>query len=105
MDTKICKRCGVEQPVDNFRPYYNSNGRYSFCRTCERIDARRKYLIRRGDAATQEQREELQRIDALYEARVSVGLAAPNKSRGANVSVDDLVTAQLNKLSGGDTHA
>jgi hypothetical protein len=99
MDTRICKRCGVEQPVDNFRTYYGrSSGRYTYCKTCERIEARRKYLKGRGDAATPEQREELQRIEELYEARVSAGLAAPNRSRGTNVPVDDLVTAQLNKL-------
>ena len=51
MGTKVCKRCGRELPVDQFRNYYGGReGSYSFCKTCEKIEQRRKYLLAK-DAA------------------------------------------------------
>ena len=98
METKTCKRCGTEQPVDNFRMYYNGHAsRYTFCRTCERIEARRKYLVRGYERLNDEQKKELESIEALYEARQAAGLAVPGRSRGASV-VSLIVDDQLNKL-------
>lgn len=82
MDTKICKRCGTEQPIDNFRRYYDKpTGRYTFCRTCERIETRRKYLVRNYERLNDDQKRELESIEQLYDARVAAGLAAPEIGR------------------------
>lgn len=78
---KTCSRCGVAQPLENFRHYYNGrNGYYRHCKTCESIEARRKYLIKRSDAATPEQLEELDKIRALYDKRAEAGLDVPCRS-------------------------
>lgn len=82
---KTCSRCGVEQPLENFRQYYNrgeNGGHYKYCKTCESIESRRKYLAKRGAAATPEQLEELAKINKLYEKRSAMGLDIPGRSSG-----------------------
>lgn len=85
METKICKRCGIERPIDQFRPYYGRpSGRYSFCKTCERIEQRRKYLVGK-DAADQldglsaEEQAELSKINELYAYHQAAGRPVPGK--------------------------
>lgn len=74
---KTCSRCGETKPLEEFRPYYNrSTGRYSFCKTCERIETRRKYLVKRA-TLTPAQQEELAKINALYAKRKAAGLSVP----------------------------
>lgn len=100
MDTKTCKRCGIEQPVDNFRNYYGrAKGKYTFCRTCERIEARRKYLNSRRDTLSPEQVDELNSIEQLYDLRAANNLAVPGRSTAmGSPSVSSLVDEQLAKL-------
>ena len=95
METKVCSRCGIEKPIAEFREYYTVSGTYKYCKECEKIEARRKYLIRKGDAITDAQREELDRIGILYERRRSKGLEAPTDS--SSVSVNDLLDKYLNE--------
>lgn len=99
MSTKICKNCGQEKSVDLFRHYYDGRkGTYTYCRDCERIETRRKYLKRRGDKCTPAQRKELQDIEELYRARAAKGLHAPGISQ-KKPSVADLVEQQLNNFT------
>ena len=99
MSTKMCSYCGQEKSLDDFRDYYDGRkGKYTFCKECERIESRRKYLMRRGDACTPEQKQELEDIAALYKARAAHGLNAPGLKR-PKVTVADLVERQLNNLS------
>lgn len=105
MDTYVCKSCGQEQPVDNYRKYYGGRrGRYRHCKSCEKLEMRRKYLIRRGDAATQEQLEELSKINLLYELRIKNGLFAPGLTVKRTRNASDICNEQLAKLQGGKLH-
>jgi hypothetical protein len=95
---KTCSRCGETKPVENFRNYYDKPGKYRHCKECERIESRRKYLVRRGDAITAEQQEELDSINKLYESRFNAGLSAPGYARQPHRSkVSDMVNEQLAK--------
>ena len=97
MDTKVCKWCGQEKSVDNFRDYYEGRkGKYTYCKECERIETRRKYLKRRGDKCTQEQLDELDSIEKLYDAREAKGLSVPG--RNVKKTVADIVQQQLNSI-------
>lgn len=99
MDTKVCKRCGREQALDQFRPYYGGrNGYYSFCRTCERIDQRRKYRVGKQDDLAPCEAEELRKIDELYERRRATGLKVPGTRAPSGVtSIVDAMLEDLNK--------
>ena len=102
---KVCSRCGKELPLEMFRKYYNGReGRYTYCLDCEAIEARRKYLVGRGDALTEAQREELDKISKLYALRASKGLNVPGytKRRCANrISslVDNLLNEEVEGIS------
>lgn len=95
METKTCKRCGMERPLTDYRNYYgkNQNGMYTFCKECERIESRRKYLVKLGDAANDKQKEALVAIERLYAERAKRGLSVP-KPRGVNTT-DNIVAKQL----------
>lgn len=95
---KKCKQCGEQQPEENFRKYYNRTGRYSFCRTCESIMGRYKYLSKLVDR-TEEQQSELDKINRLYMLRQQAGLAIPGSPTGVQ-DVSNIVNEQLSKLEG-----
>ena len=96
--TKTCSRCGKVKPVEQFRKYHNGDKTFRHCLDCERIELRRRYIVSRGDAATDEQLHELYKINALYEARFKAGLSVPGRIRASgNGSVLDLVDEQLNE--------
>lgn len=98
MQTKICAYCGEEKSIEDFRRYYNCpSGTYTYCRSCEKIEARRKYLKRKCDNISPVQREELEKIEQLYKLRVDKGLAAPGCRRTPN-AVSKLLDEQLSKL-------
>lgn len=76
--------------------YGGRKGSYSFCRTCERIEARYKYLKKLGDKATPEQLDELAKIEKLYELQVANGLSAPGyRKRCIQESTSSIVDAML----------
>lgn len=95
METKTCKRCGKQKPIVDFRSYYGvgQKGSYTFCKECERIESRRKYLLRQGDRLTDKQRQALEAIEQLYARRKEQGLAVPT-TRGSNTT-DSIVAKQL----------
>lgn len=99
MEVKICKRCGREQGVDQFRNYYGGrSGSYSFCKTCERIDQRRKYLVSKRDDLAPCEAEELNKINELYEMRRAAGLKVPGtRAVGGVTSIVDSMLEDLNK--------
>lgn len=99
METKVCKRCGKEQSVDQFRAYYGGKkGLYNFCKTCEKIDQRRKYLARKDsespDGLSSDEQIELDKINELYAARQAAGLSVPirRSAKGVTNLVDQLLT-------------
>lgn len=98
MDTKVCKRCGAEKPIVEFRDYYGGRkGSYSFCKTCERIEQRRKYLSSKHEL-TDAEAEELQKINELYAMRQDAGLKVPVRrpERGVTSIVDSMM-AEMRK--------
>ena len=45
MNVKICKQCGQIKPIEQYRKYYGGRkGTYKVCKSCEKINARAKYL-------------------------------------------------------------
>ena len=99
MNIKICRFCGEEKSIDNYRHYYDGRkGTYTYCKDCERIETRRKYLQKRGNKCTPEQIKELEDIRALYNARVAKGLSVPGRSQ-KKPSVASLVEQQLQSIN------
>lgn len=97
METKICSSCGQKKLVDNFRPYYGGrNGRYSYCKDCEKIAQRRKYLLHRPDL-TDEEAEELEAIETLYTKRKEAGLKIIGSIR-SKTGVSTLVQKELSRF-------
>ena len=90
---KICKRCGVERPEDEFRQYYNGKpGSYTYCKKCESIEQRRKYLVNKAEK-TEDELEELDKINQLYSLRAAAGLVVPvrRKRGGVAAIVDEMI--------------
>lgn len=98
MDTKVCSTCGQEKSVDAFRKYYGGRkGSYSYCKECERIEQRRKYLVRRLEKLTDSETTELQHIKELYDRREAAGLKVLGKIRNTT-GVSDIVDKHLEAL-------
>lgn len=96
METKKCTHCGEIRPVSMFRKYYGGRkGHYRYCRFCEQLAMRYKYLTNKGGAATQEESEELAKLEKLYEYRRAAGLETPghgaNKHGAATAMIDQLL--------------
>lgn len=101
METKVCTRCGIERPIGHFRQYYNrSKGTYTFCKTCESIEGRRKYLVGKDaaslDGLSAEEQYELDKINELYEQHRAAGRPVPG-SRKSPKGVTSVVEAMLSK--------
>ena len=93
METKVCTRCGVEKPVDEFykvkykgqKPKYS----YSICKTCTAIEQKRRYLMQ-----VDPENPMLQKIEALYEKHRAAGRSVPD-SRRNNTSLEDEIDKLL----------
>ena len=99
MGTKQCRQCGEVLPVDNFRKYYGGTGRYTICRSCERINSRAKYLTKKGDKASEADKAELGKIVQLSEYQRMCGLKPPRRSKELQSKIEELDEA-LNKYKG-----
>lgn len=94
MDTKTCSTCGQTKSVDNFRKYYGGRkGSYTYCKECERIEQRRKYLSKR-ESLTEVEEHELTCIQELYTKREQAGLRVFGKTR-RSVGVTDIVDKHM----------
>lgn len=93
---KTCIYCGETKDINNFRPYYNrKTGHYTYCRSCEQIEKRRKYLIRKVEL-TDVETVELMKINKLYEVRRRAGLQSPGQAR---FGVLDQVNQEIARLT------
>lgn len=97
MDTKVCKQCGKRKPIDQYRKYYGGRkGSYTMCKTCEKINARAKYLVNKGDNKTAAEYEELHKINMLWDAQSAAGLKPPKQSAGCKTplteSLDEMIS-------------
>lgn len=94
---KTCARCGKTLPEENFRHYYNNRkGTYRYCKMCESIEARRRYLASQ-DSLTATQSEELDKINKLYDARFAAGLSVPKRSVGIAEVRNKAIEEELSK--------
>ena len=98
-DSKICTHCGKTKPLSNFRPYYNGRkGYYRYCRTCEKLLMRYKYLFGKGDTLSPEERKELTNLERLYEYRRAEGLETPGHrchEHGTTATIVDQLLAEF----------
>lgn len=78
---KKCKQCGEVKPLAEFRKYYNTNGYYTKCKDCERINSREKYLNSKAKLNDKEQ-SELDAIHQIWHYQRQQGLTPP-RSRTA----------------------
>lgn len=96
-----CKQCGEIKTVDQFRMYYNDNAkeRYKTCKTCEKINSRYKYLLKKknGGKLSDLEQEELNNIDELFSVLEEQGLRPPKFGVGRTRSVTAAVSELLNK--------
>lgn len=97
--TLKCRQCGEILPESNFRPYYNGKGRYTVCRSCEKINSRAKYLRQKGDRATDADKKELAQIEQLYEYQRCAGLKPPRRRDEARDGLAEL-KALIDKYKG-----
>jgi hypothetical protein len=95
---KRCTHCGAEKPLSEFRQYYNGKGsHYRYCKTCESIEMRRKYIVGLGGAATPQQQEDLRKILRLYDLRRSRGLCTfVDKQVAISSIIEDELNNELN---------
>lgn len=97
MEARVCKNCGVEKPIDCFRPYYGERkGRYTQCKECEAIESRRKYLARK-EALTDAEQMELDNIRKLYYLREARGLKPPQPASRRRVGVMDIIQEDIKR--------
>lgn len=96
-----CTMCGVQKPEDEFRLYPSGKRRRPFCKECESIETRRRYLerLRGDDKLTDCMADELKQINDLYDQRIAAGLNTFGKRRKKAKS-SDYVTKQLSELLG-----
>lgn len=97
---KLCKQCGELKPLEWFRRYYGGRkGTYTVCKNCEKINARAKYLRRKGDEISDVEATELDKIERLYEAQRAAGLQPPKSDQGRSKPVVDNLDDMINKYT------
>lgn len=102
MNNKLrkCKQCGDLKNIDQFRKYYNSSGYYKVCKTCESINSRYNYLVRkqRLGTTTSLEEEEITKIDELYELLRARGLNPPRRRNEYSSAIDAVEEIMAKKL-------
>lgn len=96
METKVCSVCGREQRVSMFRAYaHNANKLWPYCKECESIEIRRKYLQKKGENISEAEYAELQKINELYKRHAEAGRRVLGnckpRNRKAGILVDELL--------------
>lgn len=97
MNAKICKQCGELKPIEQYRKYYGGRkGNYKTCKLCEKINARYKYLVAKGESIGYQEEAELGKIEKLYEVQRAAGLEPPRRGAERNTpladSLDDMIS-------------
>lgn len=99
METKVCTHCGEELPISSFRPYYGRrSGTYRYCKKCERLLMRYKYLVGKGENISECDAEELAKLNKLFEYRRAAGLETPghgSKVHKATATIVDELLAEF----------
>ena len=107
--TKECSVCGRQQPLDLFRVYPQSGKHWPYCKECESIEIRRKYLQRKkteyycGDRSqgktvfTENEMRELEDINELYRRHEAAGRRVLGKCKPRVRQVSDLVADMLRR--------
>ena len=93
-ETKVCSRCGKEQPVTEFykvkykgtEPKY----RYSVCKKCTSIEQKRRYLQQVDPSNPL-----LEKIEALYEKHRAAGRSVPDSPRRGAAAIEAEIDAML----------
>lgn len=99
MTTSRCNMCGQEKGVDQFRQY-KSGKLWPYCKECQAIEVRRKYLEFKVKNKTiiPDEVDELVLINRLYNKRVEKGLNTFGKRKNVSVSCIDTVLKQIEDL-------
>lgn len=96
METKICSVCGRELSVDRFRMYHNKPGKtWPYCKDCESIEMRRKYLQNKGADMSDEEYAELEKIGELYKRHAEAGRRVLGSCKPRNQKASALVDEML----------
>ena len=104
MDAKVCKQCGELKPIEQYRKYYGGRkGTYNTCKTCEKVNARYKYLRRKNDLLSESENIELSKIEKLYDLQRAAGLQPPNSDTGRSKPIADSLDSMLAKYKEIDT--
>lgn len=100
-----CKQCGEVLPDSMFRKNYYNGKPSRTCLKCEKINSRAKYLIRKGDKATQAEKSELAKIEQLYMYQVIAGLKPPRRRAELqrNIEAFDELLSKYEKVALVDT--
>ena len=97
---KTCKQCGEVKPLSHFRSYYGGRkGTYTMCKDCERLNAREKYLSKKGDKRTQLEDTELSKIHELYNVQRAAGLNPPRCSSERDADPIGCIDDMINKYA------
>ena len=97
MGTKVCTRCGKEQPLHEFYDIkykgQEAKYKYSVCRTCTAIEQKRRYLLRVDPTNPM-----LDKIEALYKKHEAEGRSVPKNSteRRSSEELENTIEAMLN---------
>ena len=94
IETKVCTRCGKEQPVTEFyqvkykgqKPKYS----YSTCKTCTSIEQKRRYLLQVDPSNPL-----LEKIEALYDKHRAAGRSVPDATRRGSSQIEADIDALL----------
>lgn len=92
--TKICNRCGKEQPITEFYQVKYKNAapkhRYGTCKTCTSIEQRRRYLLQVDPT-----NPTLEKINQLYDKHRAAGRSVPDTARRTSAEIDADIDALL----------
>lgn len=105
MKFRKCRQCGEIKLETEFRQYYGETrsgkerGRYRTCKACESINTRYKYLCKKqsNDRASEQELQELDKIEQLYDLLRAKGLKPPAKRERSTIM--NLVEELLEKHS------
>lgn len=105
MNAQTCKQCGELKPIEQFRKYYGGRkGHYKYCKSCEKINSRAKYLANKAEYMSDAELEEFQKIQRLWDAQRSAGLQPPRAKdspvASLSESLDDMIAKYEQKAAG-----